>query len=264
VGERTPRAARGSVEQRGLFMTKSRLVMLGIASLGLMLPAASGAVRPAGAVPTETTIYTVGGLTVLDTGLVLSAGASVSVTATGAVCVSGYSMCPGPNGNPAVDTTSTAYGGYPLPGAPAYGLIGRVGDGPWLQIGGGPTTVSGTGSLKFAVNDDYVRDNTGSFTVSVTRSLACFPGWGYGDGKHPHLGPPGILDSCYPGHGYGDAMHVHTGPPGQDTSTVDGASRNPGPPGDKPHGQGGPQVDSPGNSQSGGPGDSASHGKHGG
>ncbi len=225
-------------------MTKSRLVRLGVASFVLVLAAAGGAVgATAVGGSNDTTVYTVGGRAVpgVDTGLVLRTGMSATVTATGAVCVSGSSMCPGPNGDSAVDTTSTAYGGYPLPGAPAYGLIGRVGDGPWVQVGSGPATLSGTGSVQFAVNDDYLPDNRGSFAVTVTVSYACFPGWGYGDPKHPHAGPPGILDDCYPGNGYGDANHTHGGPPGlTDTSTPDarGASEHSAPPSDDQHGQG--------------------------
>jgi hypothetical protein len=41
------------------------------------------------------------------------------------------------------------------------------------------------------------------------------PGWGYGDSKHNHTGPPGLVDDERPGWGYGDNNHTHTGPPGQ-------------------------------------------------
>ena len=92
--------------------------------------------------------------------------------------------------------------------APAFGLVGRVGNGPWVQVGTGPTTLSGTGALVFSVNDYYSTfwDNSGSFsvTVTVTGSSVCFPGWGRSDTKHPHVGPPGLLDSCYPGNGGGE------------------------------------------------------------
>ena len=125
-------------------------------------------------------------------------------------------LCPGPNGDASFDTTRDWFGGFVLPGAPALGLVGRVGNGPWVQVGSGPTTLSGTGALVFAVNDYYFFfwDNTGSFSVTATLSSACFPGWGHGDAKHPHVGPPGRIDSCYPGHGYGDSNHSHAGPPG--------------------------------------------------
>ena len=135
--------------------------------------------------------YTVGGTTVpgLNTGLVLQ-GQSVTVSATGAACPFGDAFCPGPDGYP-WDTTSSAYGGFPLPGAPAWGLVGKVGAGPWVQVGSGPTVLSGTGALVFAVNDDLLGDNAGSFTVTV--SYSCWPGWGYGDVNHDHCGPPGLV-----------------------------------------------------------------------
>jgi hypothetical protein len=235
-------------------VTKWILMTFVVVATGLIL-AASGAARPApGVSTTVTSVYTVSGLTVpgADTGLALTAGMSVTVTAEGAICVSGTSRCHGPDGMSEVDTTKSNYGGFVLPGAPAYGLLGRVGDGSWVQVGSGPTTLSGTGDLVFAVNDDLLSDNTGSFTVTVTvvGSSACFPGWGYGDAKHSHVGPPGLLDTCHPGNGYGDANHVHAGPPGHASpsgpTTEDG--KKPGSSGGDAH-------------TSGGPGKSRSHGK---
>lgn len=168
-------------------------------------------------------VYTVGSTTVpgVDTGLVLN-GQSVTVTATGTVCITNWGYCTDPDGDPSVDTTQTGFGGFVLPGAPAYGLVGRVGDGPWVQVGSGPTQLSGSGDLVFAVNDDYFRDNSGYFTVTVSGTLSsldsngCYPGYGYGDVNHEHSGPPGrTADACWPGWGYGDTNHEHSGPPGQ-------------------------------------------------
>jgi hypothetical protein len=229
-------------------MTRSRLVTLAVAAAVLVVPALSGAARPETGGQTLTGVYTVSGLVIpgVDTGLVLTTGMSVSVSASGAICVSGTSICPGPGGTSSVDTTTSGYGGYVLPGAPAYGLIGRVGDGPWVQVGSGPTTLSGTGHLVFAVNDDFLPDNTGSFEVSVTVSYdTCFPGWGYGDANHAHIGPPGLLDTCYPGHGYGDANHVHAGPPGQ-SGKSDVSSQS----GNKAGAQDDPTTSGPGKSES--------------
>jgi hypothetical protein len=166
---------------------------------------------------TVSTDYTVGSTAVpgVDTGLVLD-GDGVTVTATGSVCPSNNLACVGPDGNPAIDTTQSSFGGFLLPGAPAWGLVGRVGSGPWVHVGSGPTALSGTGALQFAVNDDLYSDNRGSFLVTVVSgSDDCYPGHGYGDANHDHTGPPGLdPDGCYPGHGYGDANHDHTGPPG--------------------------------------------------
>jgi hypothetical protein len=142
-------------------------------------------------------VYTVGSLVVpgVDTGYVVRKGKPVSVTATGTFCP-GTGFCAGPDGSPLGNSLDVTWGGFTLPGAPAYGLIARVGAGPWTHIGSGPTTLSGEGVLVFAVNDDLYPDNTGGFTVTVTdkrtgRPDGCYPGWGYGDDRREHCGPPG-------------------------------------------------------------------------
>lgn len=182
---------------------------------------------------TVSTDYTVGSRTVpgVATGLVLKANASVTVTATGSVCP-GTGYCSGPDGVTSVNTWQSPYGAFLLPGAPAYGLVARVGSGEWTQVGRGPTSVSGTGELVFAFNDDVYGDNQGTFNVTVTynrrsasqASQPCQPGWGYGDGNHEHTGPPGqVEEPCRPGNGYGDTNHDHSGPPGQgDQQTAGG------------------------------------------
>ena len=209
---------------------------LGVIALALVLAASATAVGP---VTITTTTYVVFGATVhgVSTGLVLD-GHPVTVTATGAICPRGAVVCPGPDGDPGYDTTSNLYGGFPAPGAPAWGLVARVGGGPWTHVGSGPTTVSGTGELEFAVNDDYLADNSGSFTVTVTSGSAsstrsgCTPGWGNGDKNHIHAGPPGQTDdACRPGWGHGDENHDHGGPPGQanaDTTATSSTDVGPG------------------------------------
>jgi hypothetical protein len=165
-----------------------------VAVLALALAAQAGAAGPT----TVSNTYTVGGGSVpgASTGLVLTSGMTVTVTASGAVCPFGDGFCPGPNGYVPWDTTQSAYGGFTLPGAPAWGLVGRVGSGPWVQVGTGPTALSGTGELVFAVNDDLFGDNVGSFAVTV--SYSCWPGWGYGDQNHTHCGPPGLAGKNLP------------------------------------------------------------------
>jgi hypothetical protein len=144
-----------------------------------------------------TSEYTVGALTVpgVNTGLVLKKGRPLTVTATGTVCYIG-SLCVGPDGGTSIDKSA---GGFVLPDAPAIALIGRVGSGPWVQVGSGPTKLSGSGVLVFAVNDNWFPDNTGSFTATVSYkaggvSRTCYPGWGHGDTNHEHCGPPGLAN----------------------------------------------------------------------
>ena len=193
-----------------------------VAAMVMLVPAA----QSMAAGPTQTSSsYTVGSLSVpgVDTGLVLKKGRSVTVTAAGTVCP-GTGYCTTPKGVPSPDTLHSLYDGFVLPGAPAYGLVARVGSGSWVHVGVGPTPISGTGDLVFAFNDDLFPDNAGSFTVTVSyaggaavqASAPCVPGHGYGDTNHDHTGPPGQGDdACYPGHGYGDKNHDHDGPPGQ-------------------------------------------------
>ena len=170
------------------------LVVLAAILASAMLAAASGSAA-------ATYAYVVPGSTVpgLSTGLTLGSAATATITATGAICPHGDSFCPGPDGDASWNTTGTLYGGFPLPGAPAWGLLARVGSGPWVHVGSGPTAVTGIGQLEFAVNDDFLADNTGAFSVTVTvtsskrRAATCKPGWGYGDKNHEHCGPPGQI-----------------------------------------------------------------------
>ena len=190
------------------------------AIIALVLAAQSTAAAPANTVSTD---YTVGALVVpgVETGLVLTNGTSVTVTATGVVCLLWGSFCMGPDGDSSYDTTND---GFLLPGAPAGGLVARVGNGAWVPVGSGPTTLSGSGELVFAVNDRYYpnsyEDNSGIFKVTVTYAPSrrtCYPGHGYGDSNHDHSGPPGLdPDPRWPGHGYGDSNHGHSGPPGKE------------------------------------------------
>ncbi len=157
----------------------------------------------------------------VSSGLVLKKGHGVSVSATGNMCPFGGTFCVGPDGYASFDTTQSAFGGFVLPGAPAWGLVGRVGSGPWVQVGDGPTTLSGKGELVFAVNDDLFGDNTGDgFMVTVSYresgvSRTCWPGWGYGDENHEHCGPPGLANKPEQGssneHGKSEQEHGKSG-----------------------------------------------------
>jgi hypothetical protein len=186
------------------------LTLLG-GTIALVLAAQATAAGPA----TVPHVYTVGVLSVpgVDTGLVLGNGQSVTVTATGRVCPWGDNTCVGPNGD---SSFPTSVGGFELPGAPAWGLIGRVGNGPWVHVGSGSTTLAGSGVLVFAMNDNYYPDNLGSFEVTVTVTSQCWPGWGYGDLNHYHCGPPGLANK--------------PPPPGQSSQATQGSSGEHDPP----------------------------------
>lgn len=74
----------------------------------------------------------------------------------------------GVNGSPAVTVAGAR---YPLQGAYAGALIGRVGNGAPFLIGGNgdPILVRGTGNLMLGVNDDVLTDNGGNFYVTIAQ-----------------------------------------------------------------------------------------------
>jgi len=164
-------------------------VVLALAALG----SAAGTLTTSNYVVQPTTVPGV------STGLVLKKGKQVTVTATGVVCANYTNLCVTPDGDGSVNTWYTGNGGFEQPEASAYGLIGRVGSGPWVEVGRGPTSLSGKGEVVFAVNDDAYGDNDGYFEVAVSYTTTavtrtCWPGWGYGDDNHVHCGPPGLAN----------------------------------------------------------------------
>ena len=108
-------------------MTKSKVATLVVVVMVLVLPALSAAAGQT----TVTSVYTVDGkISGFNTGLVLTDGMSVTATATGVVCAYLNNFCTSPSGDVSYGTTSSLFGGFVLPGAPAFGLVGRVGNGP--------------------------------------------------------------------------------------------------------------------------------------
>jgi LGFP repeat-containing protein len=105
-----------------------------------------------------------------NTGIYLNPGETVQIDARGVIeAVSpsdtraNFHRVP-PSGRPRQDNT-------PQPDMPALVLLARIGDGPVLEAGahaefraGGR---NGTGELQLGINDGYVADNTGSWTVQV-------------------------------------------------------------------------------------------------
>jgi hypothetical protein len=199
-------------------------VVLALAALG----SAAGTVTTSSYVVEPRTVPGV------STGLVLKKGKPVTVTATGVVCANFTNLCVTPAGDGLVDTDYTGNGGFEQPDAPAYGLIGRVGSGPWVEVGSGPTPLSGKGELVFAVNDDAYGDNTGNFFVAVSYTASavnvtrtCWPGWGYGDTNHEHCGPPGLANK-----------------PEQSSQPTQGSSNEHGQSGENEHGKSGEKGNS--------------------
>jgi hypothetical protein len=91
-----------------------------------------------------------------DTGLDLTAGVSVMVTATGTAhyCDS----CVAQFGTNDVDPNGRSDPGGPTTLAPtlrAISLIARVGSAAPVFVGTGPTRLTGSGRLQFAINDNF-------------------------------------------------------------------------------------------------------------
>ena len=100
-----------------------------------------------------------------DTGIEVRNGQTVYFEASGRV-----RWGPGRQDGPDGERNSPRNDGRPMPNRPAAALIGRVGGSNDLFfIGGdnGPIRVRGSGRLFLGINDDYLRDNSGAFRVTV-------------------------------------------------------------------------------------------------
>ena len=115
------------------------------------------------AATTFTSVYVPGTAMGTTTGVFLVDGASARVTATGHAKTSATHGGNGPNGGGSCHADCLA------PGLPTYGLVMKVGAGPWQFAGAGPVTATGLGELVFAYNDATwgYADNEGGFTVAI-------------------------------------------------------------------------------------------------
>lgn len=100
----------------------------------------------------------------VDAGINVSRGDRVSFNASGDIMVAPGASA-GVNGTPALKSHQ-----YPVPTALAGALIGKVGNSAPFLIGSNtqPITMLAGGRLMLGVNDDYVGDNTGAFSVTLT------------------------------------------------------------------------------------------------
>jgi hypothetical protein len=100
-----------------------------------------------------------------DSGIDVRSGQTVYFNATGRV-----RWGPGRQDGPAGERNSPRNDTRPIPGRPAGALIGRIGDSnDFFFIGDDESAirVRSSGRLYLGVNDDYLKDNTGSFRVTV-------------------------------------------------------------------------------------------------
>jgi len=135
---------------------------VGGASAGQAVGTAGGAVGP-GAI----TVTVPANANWTDTGIGVARGERVQFSATGDIMISANASS-GAGGSPAATVPNIR---YPLPGAPAGALIGRVGSGAPFLIGVNtqPIVMPAAGRLWIGINDDHTADNTGNYVVSITR-----------------------------------------------------------------------------------------------
>jgi len=100
-----------------------------------------------------------------DGGITVKKGDRVAFNTSGQVFY-GQGMTAGPDGDGKLRKPD-----YPVPAMPVGGLIGRVGTGTPFPIGSNtqPIVMPNDGRLMLGVNDNELADNSGAFTVTVTR-----------------------------------------------------------------------------------------------
>jgi hypothetical protein len=100
-----------------------------------------------------------------DGGITVKKGDRVAFNTSGQISY-GQGLTAGPDGNGELRKAT-----YPVAVMPVGGLIGRVGTGAPFPIGSNsaPIVMPNDGRLMLGVNDDEIGDNSGAFTVTVTK-----------------------------------------------------------------------------------------------
>lgn len=100
-----------------------------------------------------------------DTGVEVRAGQMIYFNASGRV-----RWAPNRQDGPEGERNSPRNEQRPMPNRPSAGLIGRIGDRDepfFIGDDQGAIRMRSSGRLFLGVNDDYIKDNTGSFRVTV-------------------------------------------------------------------------------------------------
>jgi N-acetylneuraminic acid mutarotase len=101
-----------------------------------------------------------------DTGIDVTAGATISVTASGSAS---FAVGPGNSYTPAGQAGCVHGEAQLAPGLTCFSLVARIGNGVPFEVGTGLTWQAATsGRLGLGVNDDYFGDNSGSWTAAIT------------------------------------------------------------------------------------------------
>ena len=102
-----------------------------------------------------------------DAGITVNAGDRVAFHASGQIAFGrGAGQTSDPNGNPAERRAN-----YPDPTVPVGALLGRIGNGAPFAIGmqTQPLAMPASGRLMLGINDNELGDNSGFYTVTVTK-----------------------------------------------------------------------------------------------
>jgi hypothetical protein len=102
-----------------------------------------------------------------DTGITVVAGDHVVFNASGQIAFGQTAgQTADPNGNPAEQRAN-----YPVPNVPVGALIGRVGNSAPFAVGmqTQPLPMPASGRLMLGINDNELADNSGFYTVTVTK-----------------------------------------------------------------------------------------------
>ena len=105
-----------------------------------------------------------------DTGVTVSAGNELGITAAGQVYAAVPGSQEGPVGNPSCTPAaaySTQSAQFPAPDLPCWSLVARIGSGPAFEVGTSILATATSGQLYLGINDDAVSGNTGSWTVNI-------------------------------------------------------------------------------------------------
>jgi len=114
-----------------------------------------------------------------NTGINVTAGQAVTITATGKIYAGSLAFDPydTPDGQSKVSTDGyTCVGGsgmggkFLAPGLPCWSLVGRIGQsGTIFEVGSSKSfTANSSGELYLGVNDNYLGDNSGSWTANIS------------------------------------------------------------------------------------------------
>ena len=117
-----------------------------------------------------TTVSVTGGVQWTSTGLNLTPGTNIQMTASGVV--TGMVGDGDPAGTPwgacSNQVGNSPHGNVAVPGLPCWSLIGRFGNNTPFVVEDGVGTAAESGTLFLGVNDNLYSDNVGSWSVTVS------------------------------------------------------------------------------------------------